>query len=594
MDTTTNQYTPNQKLEPLLRAALSATPEELAQSESLDAGVSGSTGLWEVVVLYAGNAGELAAAFPQYRFTFLLLNYAILQLPPDAINALAASPLIIYVEKPKRLFFEILAGKRASCITPLQNASAGNPGSVTLTGRDTLVAVIDSGIDFTHPDFRNPDGSTRILDLWDQTIAGAAPPPEGYALGSLFTEERINEALEAPAAERQRLCPSRDSSGHGTHVAGIAAGNGRGSDGVYRGVAYEADLIIIKLGTPEPTGFPSTTQLMQAVDYCVRRSVALNRPIAVNLSFGNTYGSHSGTSLLETYLNAVSGLGNVSIIAGSGNEGSAAGHTGGRLRQNESRRVEFSVGEYEKSLSIQLWKDYWDEIRLSLLPPSGRAAVEIPYNPGSYRFRADSTDLLIYFGEPSPYSLYQEIYVELLGGRGYIAPGIWSFQLSAQRVAEGIYDLWMPAFSIRGLATQFLTPTPDITLTIPSTSPGVVTVGAYDSFSNTLATFSGRGFTWNTNQVKPDLVAPGVDITSSSPGGGYETRSGTSMATPFVTGSASLLMQWGIVQGNDPFLYGEKLKAYLRRGAKPLPGFTDYPNPQTGYGALCVRDSIPE
>lgn len=587
----------NQKLEPLLRAAMDATPAELAQSANLSAGIDGQTALWEVVVLYSGSADALAAAFPAYRFTFLLNNYAILRLPEDALAALAASPLITYIEKPKRLFFELLSGKRSSCITPVQSGQPGILGALTLTGRGTIVAVIDSGIDIAHPDFRNPDGSTRLLALWDQTIAADAArgfaPPEGYLLGTLFSEAQINEALREPtAAGRERICPSRDVSGHGTHVAGIAAGNGRASDGVYRGVAYDAQIIAVKLGSPDPNGFPSTTQLMQAVDYCVRESIAGGKPLAVNLSFGNTYGSHSGTSLLETYLNSVSNLGRVSIIAGSGNEGNSAGHTGGRIGTNESRRLEFSVGEYEKSLSIQIWKNYWDEIRLSLTAPSGSAVV-VPDSPGSWRFRADNTELLIYCGEPSPYSLYQEIYLELLGGNGYIAPGIWSFLLSARAVSDGIYDLWMPVFSIRGIATQFLTPTPDITLTIPSTASGVISVGAYDSFFDTPAPFSGRGFTWNTNQVKPDLAAPGVDITSCAPGGGYEARSGTSMAAPFVTGSAALLMQWGITDGNDPFLYGEKLKAFLIRGAKRLP-FTDvYPNPEVGWGALCLRDSIP-
>ena len=588
---------PNQKLEPLLRAAMSATPKELDQSVNLSTGVSELTGLWEVVVLYSGSAENLQNAFPEYTFTFLFNNYAILRLPEPEISALAASPLIIYVEKPKRLFFEILAGKRASCISPVQTGLRGPANN--LTGKETIVAVIDSGIDYSHPDFRNADGSTRILKLWDQTIAPNSDKgyasPKGYPLGTLFSQSRINEALAAVTpARKNEICPSIDTSGHGTHVTGIAAGNGRASQGTYRGIAYEADLLIVKLGTPDPKGFPSTTQLMQAVDFCVRESISYGKPVAINLSFGNTYGSHSGTSLLETYLDSVSNLGKICIVAGSGNEGNSAGHAGGQILENESRRIEFAVGDYEKSLSIQIWKNYWDEIRLSIQPPSGSAPVFVPNTPGNWRFRMDGTDLFLYYGEPSPYSLYQELYLELLGGDGYIAAGIWNLTLTAQKVTDGIYDLWMPVFSVRGTNTQFLTPAPETTLTIPSTASGVITAGAYDSFSNTLAPFSGRGFTWNLNLVKPDLLAPGVDITSASPGGGYETRSGTSMATPFVTGSCALLMQWGIIQGNDPFLYGEKIKAYLIRGARRLPFAADYPNPEAGWGALCLRNSIPE
>lgn len=135
---------------------------------------------------------------------------------------------------------------------------------------------------------------------------------------------------------------------------------------------------------------------------------------------------------------------------------------------------------------------------------------------------------------------------------------------------------------------------PETTLTIPSTASGVISVGAYNDSNLAYADFSGRGFTRQTRQVKPDLAAPGVDIITAKAGGGYEAVTGTSFAAPFVTGSAALLMQWGIVDGNDPFLYGEKVKAYLIRGARHLPGYTEWPNERVGYGALCVEESIPK
>ncbi len=581
----------NQKIEPSLRAAMQATTEELEKSGDLATGFSETENLWEVIILYSGTADALQQTFPNFRITFLLNNYAILLLPEEAIDALADSPQVIYIERPRRLFFEDLPAIRSSCITAIQEAP------LSLTGKGVLLSIIDSGIDYMHPDFQNADGSTRILALWDQTITPDPSKnflsPPGYTLGTLFTEEQINAAIAAPTLqERSAFCPSFDTSGHGTHVTGIAAGNGRVQI-ANRGIAYEASLLVIKLGAPGPMGFPSTTQLMQAVDFSVLYAIDHQLPLSINLSFGNTYGSHSGTSLLETYLDSVSDLGRICIVTGSGNEGNNGGHAGGRILSNTSKSLEFVVGDYERNLSIQIWKNYWDEIRIQLLPPFSQAPIQIPDTPGSWRFAVGDTELLIYCGAPSPYSLYQELYIDFISSRTYIASGVWTFLLTAQNITDGIYDLWMPAAAIRGNATQFLAPAPETTLTIPSTAAKTISVGAYDSNTNTYAPFSGRGFTWNTNQVKPDIVAPGVDITSCAVGGGYETRSGTSMATPFVSGSCALLMQWGILQGNDSFLYGEKMKAYLIKGARKLPFVEKYPDPRVGWGALCVSASIP-
>ena len=194
--------------------------------------------------------------------------------------------------------------------------------------------------------------------------------------------------------------------------------------------------------------------------------------------------------------------------------------------------------------------------------------------------------------EPTPYTPFQEIYLDFLPSDTYLNAGVWTIRLIPQSIRDGTWSMWMPSSSIRNSATSFLLPTPETTLTIPSTATRVITVGAYDATQNTIAAFSGRGYTWNNEEIKPDLVAPGVDIISCAPGGGYTSRSGTSMATPFVTGTASLLMQWGILKGNDLFLYGEKMRAYLINGVRPLPGFKTYPNPQTGWGALCAFDSL--
>ncbi len=567
-----------QKTENLLNLSLDATEAERSKSPALGEGYDREDRRWELIVKYNGDLEEIEAAMPEIRAFPLLGGYAVLSVPEPFIESLAAFSQIEYIEKPKRLFFSVNKAKSDSCITQVQSGGGG----LYLSGRRVITAVIDSGIDYYHGDFRDREGNSRILELWDQDRA------------AVYSREQINEALRAGSREAAyQLVPSRDVSGHGTAVAGIAAGNGLEGNGTYRGVAYESDLLIVKLGAPKPDSFPRTTELMRALDFVVRRAVYYQKPVAVNLSFGNTYGSHDGTSLLETYLDAAAEMGRTVIVAGSGNEGSSRGHTSGMLKNGESRIIELSVDEYERGFGVQLWKLYIDDFFVELISPSGRSSGPVSPVLGSQRLVFPGTTALLYYGEPSPYSTAQEIYFDFIPSDTYVESGIWKFRLIPQRIVDGSFDLWLPSESALNRSTRFLFPTPDTTLTIPSTSSRVMTVGAYNDATQSYADFSGRGFTRLGHMVKPDLVAPGVNIVTSRAGGGYAAVTGTSFAAPFVTGSAGLLMEWGIVDGNDPYLYGEKVKAYLRRGARQMPGFEVFPNPQVGYGALCVEDSLP-
>ncbi len=290
------------------------------------------------------------------------------------------------------------------------------------------------------------------------------------------------------------------------------------------------------------------------------------------------------------FLDDIGNYGRTTIVVGSGNEGAAAGHMSGK----GAVQAELSVAPYEAGVSVQLWKAYSDQFTVSLQTPSGEVLGPLSEQLGPVRFRYRETQVLVYYGKPGPFSVAQEIYFDFVPDEGsYVESGIWTFRLQPQRVVQGQADFWLPSAAVLNSSTRFLEPTPDITLTVPSTAAKVITVGAYNSATNSYADFSGRGFTRMTNQVKPDLCAPGVGLMAPGNGGGYRSVTGTSFAAPVVAGSAALLMQWGIVEGNDPFLYGEKVKAYLRRGAKPLPGFTEYPNPLVGYGSLCVENSLP-
>lgn len=624
----------SQKNENLLNLALNTPVEQREQSLELNVGYDIEEKTWEVIVKYHGSLQELTAR--RIVVEELIAGYAILTVPESEMAVLAETEQIEYVEKPKRLFFSDMAGNTASCFTP------GSMLFQQLTGTGVLVAVIDSGIAYRNWDFRNPDGTTRIRYLWDQTLdAGRVwdqiaqrellpeerredyAPPEGFQMGVEFSQQQINEALSAASdTEGNLLVPSIDTTGHGTAVAGIAAGNG-GTGGVsYAGIARESDLLIVRLGTPRTDSFPRTTELMRALTYTVSKAIALQMPVAINLSFGNTYGAHNGTSLLERFLDNVSESGRNVICVGSGNEGASGGHVGGSVAvtgrgtevstgivnridnpvADNMTRVELVIGTYETGVNVQLWKEYTDRYLVTMVSPSGASFTVDTDQPGKQTYELDQTQILLYNGEPAPYLTSQEIYFDLLPGENvrYINAGVWTFLLQPVRTITGNYTFYLPSGTVRNADTRFVRTTPDVTLTIPSTASKVVTVGAYDIVYDAYADFSGRGYLYQEQVnsrtadsfVKPDLVAPGIGIMAPNREGGYTPVTGTSFAAPFVTGAAALLMQWGIVQGNDPYLYGEKVKAYLRRGATPIRGETEYPNPKVGYGALCVADSL--
>ena len=555
----------SQKIDNEINLALDISPEELEKTRDLKVGYEPKEKKWQLIIKYEGS---LAKVRQLSDFVVELLGgYAVITIAEDLINVVSDLEEVIYIEKPKRLNFQIDNGVRISCINPVKREP------FSLSGEGIILAFLDSGIDYGHEAFINESGTTRILELWDQT------------LDRIFTRDDINRALQANMEQRGDIVPSRDVSGHGTAVASIAAA-----------VAPGSDIIAVKLGNPMSDSFPRTSELMMALDYVVRRGLYYGRPVAVNISIGNNYGSHDGTSLLATYIDTVAAMGRMVIAVGTGNEGASSTHTGGVLVDDSTDVVELSVGNYEASFNIQLWKSYADNFQVSIKAPSGAETGYIRQELGVGKYNIDSTDIYVYFGEPSPYSPYQEIYIELIPGERYIESGTWQLILTPIRIVDGQYDMWLPV-ERTSKDTRFLRPTPDTTLTVPSTAGSVISVGAYDPYTDAYADFSGRGYTRVIGEVKPDIVTPGVNIVAASPSYGlannnYIRQTGTSFATPFVTGSAALMMEWGIIKGNDPYLYGEKVKAYLIRGARQLPGFDRFPNPQVGWGALCLRDSF--
>lgn len=543
-------YSP--EFENVLNVSLNVTEEERMRSEILDTGFSPEENTWELVVRYSIYPEAFFAAHPQLTPYLLAGNYILVRIPENLLQELAQTPGIIYIEIPKKLYLgdsQKESSFSASAVDSVQSSGINRLREqlgINLTGRGVLIGIADSGIDIFHAAFRNEDGSTRIAALWDQA-------------DDEFTREQINEILSRQQSPQAIPLSFRDLSGHGTAVAGIAAGSRViGNDFITEGYAPEADLVVVRLAQSGNDDYIKTTQLMQAIDYLLKKARELGKPMAINLSIGNNYGSHSGRSLLSTYLTEISLSERLTICVGSGNEAGKPVHASVQLN-NLPYEILLPVAERQSSFNLQIWKNYADICEIRLVSPSGEEfqvyydADLLTMGPRVQQYRSNRTRVVIYNGLPSPYQPLQEIFFDFLPVDRYVDSGNWRIRLIPIRTVIGEYEMWLPAGTTLNQGTGFAIPNQNHTLTVPSAADRVITVGAYDSRTQTYAPFSGRGFTAFTHQVKPDLAAPGVEILAPRAGSSlsageqnrYGSFTGTSFAAPAVTGAAALLMQWG-------------------------------------------------
>lgn len=568
----------NQKYDNLLNLALQLPEEVLEQSEMLESGYEREENRWEVVIKYHGSLQRLAELGIEVEE--MIAGYAILLVPEEYMERLGEIQEIEYVEKPRNYYTQQ--------IDPVDAVEGGSVKRRArfLSGRGVMIAILDSGVDVKRPEFRKEDGSTRILYYYDLAQGG-----------EIYTQERLNRYLAGEGSG-----PGEDVTGHGTAVAGIAAGsivreeNGRI---VYEGIANEADILVVKIFGGRERGFARTTDIMRGVTFALTKAREEGMPLVINLSYGNTYGPHDGSSLLERFLDNASEIGRTIICVGSGNEGYSNGHFSGTVRQGEQVRISFGIAPYERNLSLQLWKHYGDEVSIVLETPGGqRLEITEDFFGQGNSILFGKTRVLGYYGTALPYSVNQEIYLELIAQEEWIESGVWHLWVQGYEIQNGKFDIYMQGSSVRNLGTGFLNPNPELTLTAPGSAQKVITVGAYNPATNAYADFSGRGGNGNRNGFlrgngkKPDLSAAGVDIVAPVGKTGYEGVTGTSFATPLISGSGALFMEWGIVKGNDPFLYGEKLKAYLCRNTFRLNGMEFRPDDKSGYGGFTFRNAI--
>ncbi len=537
----------------------------------------------EVIVKYSTSFEELMR---DLRANTAVLSeedlgqgFAIIVIESEDIDSLYDIPSVEDIELPKDIFLNDTFSMTSSCIR-----SAQSENGYGLTGQGVIVGIIDTGIDYTHPDFRTHDGKTRILSFWDQI--GNDEPPEGFSFGTEYTKEDIDFALSRP--NPTEIIPPLDINGHGTAVAGIAAGGGM-ADINNKGAAPQADIIAVRIA-PSGSDFARSTELMRALRYVINKSKFFRQPAAINISYGMNEGAHKGDSLFEEYLSAVSSEWKLSIIVPTGNEGGAGHHYSGSIANGATKNIEFFTASGITEFYISLWKNFSDSISAELILPDGFKTGIINPAASVTSFRPGNLIITAVYTQPTRYSVSQEIYFNIRAEDGFIPAGIWTLRLQAGTVVDGNFDIWLPTVEEVTTGTYFNSPDDFNTMTIPSTARKIIRVSGYNDRLGNIAEFSGRG-TENPELIIPDIAAPAVNITAPRTGGGYDVFTGTSFAAPFVTGSTALMMEWGIVQRNSPFLYGERIKAYLRLGAKRSER-TKYPNASFGYGRLCLNTSL--
>lgn len=465
---------------------------------------------------------------------------------------------------------------------------------LSLTGRNCIIVFIDTGIDYTNPLFRNPDGSSRILAIWDQTIQ-TGTPPEGFLYGTEYSREEINRALESE--DPYAIVPSRDEIGHGSNLAAVAAGSRLGSGLEYLGAAPEADIVVVKLKECKdylrsfylvPRGVPAyeESDIMLAVQYGDGFAEVFERPVIFCLGLGTNYGDHAGSSALSRYLSTVAVKRSRAVVVCGGNEGNAAHHYQGNLNNRgntiENRdAVEIRVGENADGFLLELWGNVPDVFTISARSPGGETIPAIRLGVRdviTYSFIYERTRIAVAGDLVEPASGEELVLLRVQAP----TPGIWTFQVEASgEIHNGEFHMWLPITQFMNAEAFFLKPTPYITLTEPAMAADVISVSTYDASNNSFYISSGRGFTRN-GAIKPDFAAPGVNISVIR---GRQT--GSSLAAAITAGAVAQFMQWAVVDGNNPFVESREIRNYFIRGASRSFDLT-YPNREWGYGRLNV------
>lgn len=566
-------FEPNMKTEDKIPGAQSENP---AQSQRFG----------DFIVKYMQNVKDTMELFPGTSFQAINEIFGVLYVPLESMGELEVTGTS-YNSIPKCYTYMDMEAAGASGITRLHDHPY-----LKLRGKGTAVAVIDSGIDYQNAVFRNAGGS-RIAYLWDQSledgtdIAGTEVP-----YGRLFRKNDIDQALafEDPFS----VVPSRDTNGHGTALAGIAAGNMVPGES-FTGAAPEATLIIIKvkpakqylrnfyLYPPDAEVFQEN-DVMMAIAYAISWAKKLEMPLSICLGIGSSQGAHLGTNALSQYVDYVANFSQVSVSAAAGNEGNTRNHSTGIFSQGREQIVtELRVAEREQGFTMEFWGEPPEIYGLSIQSPTGEI-LEVSSSIGSR-----TQELSFVFVETKVYVNY--ILIERQTGYSLVyirffhpASGIWKIFTRGKNRQNVQFHMWLPVEGLISQDTYFLEPSPYTTVTAPGDARNSITTTAYQHRDGSIYIAAGRGYTPD-GMITPHLAAPGVNVKVPLVRGGFGTRSGTSISAAQTAGIAALLFEWAIIRDNQPFFTGSGVKYYLQRGARREENM-QYPNPEWGYGKV--------
>lgn len=510
-----------------------------------------------------------------------------------------------YSAVPKLYSLLDVTSMDAAGITP-----AGELPVLNNQGAGVIVGFVDTGINYTDSLFRNVDGSTRIIGIWDQTNNSdnsnnieneTAKPFSAFSAlyGTQYTAEEINLALNSdnPAS----IVPTRDENGHGTFLASIAAGN-RDERAGFSGAAPQASIAMVKLKPAKQylrdfylirdgADAYQENDIMMGVSYLYFLARKYSMPLVVCIPLGTNMGSHVGMSRLGQYLNQVSLSNGSAVITAAGNETGARHHFRAVMdADTDEVTAELRVGEREAGFSMELWAENMGAYTVGFISPTGEVAREI-----SVPLRGENT--VSFLLEQTQITVYTQI-ADVSAGRQFIfmrfenpMSGIWRILIRNSLDIRETFHIWLPVRGFISDETYFLRPDPDTIITDPGNARYPITVTAYDHTKNSIYIHASRGYSLS-GRIKPDLAAPGVNILGASVSGRRLTRmSGTSVSAAHLAGAAAILLNWGVLNANYPYLNTPVLKSIFVRGAQRNPALT-YPNREFGYGTLNLYEAF--